>query len=103
MEQRYSFSLRTQVFVYGCCCLAALRDGPDHERLPAAHIASGKDAFDRAHVVGCGSVAAFVQSQCELLDHAGADWAKEAHGEQDEIDVEGKLAAGDHLELRRRT
>ena len=32
--------------------------------------------------------------EAELLDHAIADGAEEAHGEQDEIDVESELGAG---------
>ena len=90
---------------YSLTAAAALRpsaDGPDDERLAAAHVAGGEDAVDRGHVVGGGDVAAIVEREAELLDHAVAHRAEEAHGEQDEIDVEGELGAGDGFELGRR-
>ena len=40
--------------------------------------------------------------EAELLDHAVADGAEEAHGEEDEIDVEGELGAGLRFKLGRR-
>jgi hypothetical protein len=61
MEQRNSISLGAQVCVYGCCCLAALGNGPNDEGLSSAHISGGKDAIDRAHKVGSRDVAAVIQ------------------------------------------
>ena len=50
--------------------LAALGDGPHHERLPAAHIARGKDSIDGGHVVGIGRDVAALSSarpNCSIM------------------------------------
>ena len=88
-----------------CCCgFAAFCDGPDDERLTAAHIAGSEDAVDRGHVVGVGGdVAALVESDAKLLDHAVLDGTEEAHGEKNEIDIERELGVRDGFELGRRT
>ena len=103
MALRQGFRLGGEVAVNGGSGFAALGDGPDHQGLAAAHIAGGKDAIHRGHVAGVGgNVAAVVEGQAQLLDHAVADGAEEAHGQQDEIGVEGVLGAGDGFELGRR-
>ena len=80
LQERFRF--RGEITVDGGGGFASFRDGPDNEGLAAAHIAGGKDAFDGGHVVGVGGdVAAAVESDAELLDHARADGAEEAHGQ----------------------
>ena len=88
-----------QIFIDGGGGFAAFGDGPDNEGLAATHVAGGEDAFTRGHKVGGGDIAALVQSEAKLLDHAVADRTEETHGEQHEIDVEGELGAGNGLEF----
>ena len=63
---------------------------------------AAKTPSTRGHEVGGGDVAAIVERETELLDHAVADGAEETHGEQNEIDVESELGAGLRFELWRR-
>ena len=49
------FGLLCEVFVDGGGGFAAFGDGPDHERLAAAHVAGGEDAVDAR---SCKSVVA---------------------------------------------
>jgi hypothetical protein len=42
----YGFSDGGQVAIDGRGGLAAFADGPDHQRLAAAHVAGGKDILD---------------------------------------------------------
>ena len=82
---------------------AAFGDGPDDQRLAAAHVAGGEDAGDGGHVVGVGSnVAAAVERHAQLLDGAVLRGSGEAHGEQDKVGVEGEFGAGDGREIGRR-
>ena len=87
-----------EVPVDGFGCLATFGDGD--ERLATAHVAGGEDTFHRGHVVGvCLHVAALIECHTQLLDHAVLDRAEEAHGEEDEIDIEDQLGAKDGFEL----
>jgi hypothetical protein len=44
-----------------------------------------------------------IELHAELLDHAVAHRAQEAHGQQHQVGIHGELRAGNRLELRRRT
>ena len=56
---------------------AAFGDGPDDQRLAAAHVAGGEDSWDRAHVVRVrGDIAARVEIDAELLDHSALHRAR---------------------------
>src|SRR6476619_8129256 len=81
--------------------LSAFADRPDDKRLTAPHVAARKDFVERALVgayVG-GDVAALIESDAELLDHAVVNRRDEAHGEENEIGLELELRAGDRLHL----
>src|ERR1035438_2576948 len=90
-----------QIAIDSGCRLAPLGYGPYNQRLIATHIARGKDAVDGGHVIRGSNISARIECYTQLLNHAVADWAKEAHRQQDKIDIEGELGAGDCLELRR--
>src|SRR6476619_5574708 len=81
--------------------LSAFADRPDDKRLNAQPVAARKDFVERALVgahVG-GDVAALIESDAELLDHAVVNRRDEAHGEENEIGLELELRAGDRLHL----
>ena len=84
----------------GACALRPSADRPDDERLAVGkHVASGEDALLRRLVVGSGfDVAAVIEFHGELVEEAVLDGSDETHGEQDEVDVQGELAALDGLE-----
>ena len=48
---------------------------------------------------GGGDVAALVEREAELVNQPILDGTEETHGQQDEIDVEGELGAGDGFEF----
>ena len=81
--------------------LAALADRPHHQRLAAAHVAGGKDLVDRGAVIAGvgGDIAALVERQAEVLDHALVHRMHEAHRQQHELGVELEFAAGNGLHL----
>src|ERR1035438_3176427 len=82
---------------------AAFGDGPDHQRLAAAHIAGGEHAGDARHVIAVGGhVAARVERYAELFDHAVFHGAEETHGEQHQVGLNGEFAPADRFELGRR-
>src|SRR5208337_813936 len=57
------------------CGFAAFGDGPDNQRLAAAHIAGGEYAGNARHVIGVGRhVAARVERHAELLNHTVFHW-----------------------------
>ena len=81
--------------------LAALANGPHHERLTAPHIA-GSEYFRIGALVGQSigfDVAALVELELELFDHAFVHGMHEAHGEQHEISGDFELSACDRLDL----
>src|SRR6202008_4752584 len=81
--------------------LPAFADGPDDQRLAAAHVAARED-LGVAGLIPQGvreDVAALVQLEAEVLDHPLLHRAEEAHGEQHEIGLELELGTGDRLEL----
>jgi hypothetical protein len=79
----------------------AFADGPDHQRLAAAHVAGGEDVGARGLVVDHvgADVAALVEVDAEHLEQALVHEMDKAHGEQHELGVVIELGAGQWLEL----
>src|SRR4051812_17745847 len=74
-----------EIFVYCAGGFAAFVDGPDDERLTAAQVAGGEDAFQAGHVVAAGlHVAARIELEAELLDRPALLGAQKAHGQEGE-------------------
>lgn len=99
----YRCFLGGEVLVHRFSGLAAFRDSPDHERLTTAHVAGCEDVLDGALEVRRSNIAARIERQAKLFDHAIAHRAEEAHGEQNEIDFERELGTCNLFELRRRS
>src|SRR5215470_11308942 len=81
--------------------LASFADRPDHQRLPAPHVAAGEHFRVRAAVgnrVGL-DVAAWVELELECGDHALVHRMHEAHRQQHEIGLHVELGPGNRLEL----
>src|SRR6188768_2608867 len=93
--------LAHEEFVDGVRRLAAFADGPHHERLAAAHVAGGKHLRPRGAVVELVSlhVAALIEVELQVLNHALLHRMQEAHGEQNEIRRDAELAPRDRLHL----
>ena len=71
--------------------------------MPAAHVAGGEDSGNRRHVILVRRhVAAVVELNFQLFDHAVAHRTQETHGDQDEIGIHSELGAHDGFELRGR-
>src|SRR5205814_280117 len=75
-------------------------DRPDDKRLPASHIACGENAGDAGHFLGVGGdIAAFVDCDAELVEHAISLGSEEAHCKQDKIGVQSEFRPGDFLHI----
>src|SRR5271167_2200064 len=76
-----------QEFVDGAGALPAFANRPDHERLAAPHVAGGEQLGNRRAVVGRvgADIAARIELDTGLLDHAEPARPQEAHCQQDEI------------------
>lgn len=94
---------RCEVAVYRGRSLTSFRNCPYDERLTTPHIAGGKDAIYRGHVVGVGGdVATLVDRDAELFDHSTFDGTEEAHRKKYKINIERELRSDEGFELRRR-
>src|ERR1035441_2460084 len=83
---------------------AALRNGPNNERLSPARIAGRENAGLAGHVpLVCFDVASAVESQAELFNQARPHRPQETEGQQNEIRLQLELAARNRFERRRRT
>ena len=80
-----SFLLK-EVFLYSLGSLPALRNGPDHQGLAAAHVTGGKNPGETSHVPPIGfEVAARVQPNAQLLDHPVVFRMDKSHRQQDQV------------------
>src|SRR5690606_35527651 len=77
-----------EVGVDGPGRLAPLADGPHDETLPAARVSGCEDPIDVRGVALGGDVATGVEPHTELVDEPRRVGSDEAHGEEQEIDLE---------------
>src|SRR5262245_32058628 len=85
--------------------LASFPDRPHYERLAPAHVARREDLRARGAVVELIGldVAASIEIEVQILDHALSHGMEEAHGEQNEIGRDVKLRPWHRLELAVKT
>src|SRR5262245_55080861 len=82
------------------CGLAAFANGPDDERLPTSHVASGEDAGNARHLFSvCGDVAALVDGDAEVIEHAVTFRTEETHREKHQILIDSEFGAWNFLEI----
>src|ERR1700730_2569020 len=86
-------------FVDGASALAAFPNGPDHERLAAAHVAGGEEFRDRGTVIdrARADIAAEVEVNSRLFNHAGDARTQEPHGQQHQVGLQREVAVWDFL------
>src|SRR5690606_28030710 len=90
-----------QCLVHRPRALAAFADGPDDQRLAAAHVAAREDLLLRRGIakrVGF-DVAAIGELDARLVEHPSLLRAEETHRQQDQVGGQHELAAGDFLHL----
>jgi len=94
---------REQVVVNCLRRLTAFGDGPNYERLAAPHVARGEHTLNGCHVFSVRrDVAALIQLQPQLLDHAVSHRSEKSHRQQNEISFDGEFTSTDGLKFRRR-
>src|SRR5271166_3459583 len=79
-----------QELVDSASTLPAFADRPDDERLAAPHVAGGEQLRNRGAIVdGIGAdIAAGIELDTGLLDHAGLARPEKAHCQEDEISLQ---------------
>src|ERR1700676_4040771 len=82
--------------------LASFGNGPHDQRLPPPHVAGGENPGYRTHVVwGGGDIAARLEVNVELFDHAFFYRTRETEREQHQIRFQDELGSRNRLEFRR--
>src|SRR5574339_229386 len=78
-----------EVLVDEARSLAAFTDRPDDKRLPPSHVACRENARHAGHFLFVyGDIAAFVDGNAKLIEHALAFGSQETHRQQHQIRIE---------------
>src|SRR6202035_3473337 len=79
----------------GTGALAAFADGPNHQRLTAAHVARGEQAIARGAIVDriCQHIPRLIEVDPRLVQQRAPPRTQEAHRQQHEVRLHLELAA----------